>query len=595
MDNPSAPSDPAASPYRFILRAGNRLIPVIPAFVVYLFAVYMVFHAHGLPDYDYWDMFPSLLSDGGFNLSLGAFYTSSNEHVVALTKIFYLLNYLATGGDNFGLSVIACTFSLIIAACLALVLARSARSRAERICLGLLAAIAAFTPMAAHNFFMGMSGIAWLGANMFAVAAAAMFMLSVNRGSIWTIAVAFLLAFLAGQMYSTGVMAMIAVGIQGLLSDRTRRIGAAFLFCGAVYLLAIYLAQRVPGGHGHRIFDIQALATFSLTFIGAALTNTHSLALLWGGVGIACFLALAYRYLRRQDVGDRAAGAFCIGICVFVFMNAGIAAIGRAGMGGDAFAMASRYASLPSLFWISLLGLALSLRARAADGVSIHGFGLGGATLLGGVLALTAISEAKPRVDALIQRGETKNLAGLALSLGVRDDKTINAFVTPAPSQIYAALPDLRAIHHVPFNHDLGCPSLGSRVQTGPDSTSPVITGHLDFAEAVGDGWFRVRGWALSAQDAQPPLVADSWPADRVLCLALIDANGLVVGSGIGGESRPDVARAYQRGEASFGWNGYANPRISGFLFNGDRKLYAAVKDPSGAWIRLPGNIELSR
>ena len=275
---------------------GRRAWPLLPACAAYLVALWFTFSARGVPDYDYWDMFTHLVGDDGLDVTLGALYRTSNEHIVALAKLVYLANHALTGGDNFGLSATACTFALVVALIIARMLVATSHSRTESILLGVLAAVAAFTPMAAHNFFIGMSGVAWLGANMLAVLAMAAFMRGHTRNSWPWFAVSFLVAVLAGQFYSTGVVALLAVGLQGIALPRTRRLGAIFLLAGFGYLITIYLLQRVPTGHGSRTFDLGALWNFTTTFIGAGLTRSASSAQVWGTLGILAYAALSVRF-----------------------------------------------------------------------------------------------------------------------------------------------------------------------------------------------------------------------------------------------------------------------------------------------------------
>lgn len=581
VDGPTDPRSVARAAGAALLR---QLPVLLPLLVVAGWTLQLASHARGLPDYDYWDMFPSLLGPDGFELGLGAIYQRSNEHIVALTKLFYLGNYLVTDGDNFGLSAIACGFSLVVSYVFARILARHAAGVPERALLAAVTAIAVFTPFAIHNYMIGMSGVAWLGANALMVCAAALLSRADTRRSFGLVLAAAALAVLAGQMYSTGVVALLAIGVQAVLLPRLRGLGLVLLALGMAELLAIYLLQRVPGGHAERTTDLLALATFGLTFLGAGLTLSPPLAMLWGGAGVLALLVLLVRYLTSES-GDRAAAAFFIAICAYVLMNGALAAVGRAGMGGDAAAMASRYAGLPSLFWISLLGLALALRSRAAaDGAAARHWTIGGATALAAVLAASVLVQGDKRVDGLIKRAEGKRVAALAVWLGVPDEAVLRAHVTSVPSQLLAALPRLRAIGHLPFDETTAaCALPGTRIETHEDA---AIAGYVDGAEPVGDGWFRVRGWALDHTREQPPLVASGLLLDSAGCLALVDADGAVVGAALGGEGRADVAAAYRRGDVRYGWQGYA--RVPGREQGGDRVIHAAVKLPDGRWARVP-------
>ncbi|MFC4726843.1 hypothetical protein [Coralloluteibacterium thermophilus] len=539
-----------------------------------------------MPDLDYWDIFPSIIGDTGFVLTLETLYKTSNEHIVALTKLFYLANHLVTQGDNFGLSVIACTFSLLVAACFAKVLSRSAAGPLETVLLATVAAVAVFTPMAAHNYFIGMSGVAWLGANCFAVASAALMMLGAQRRSTLLIMLAGVAALCAGHMYSTGIVAMTVIGVQALLLRSTRRLGMLYVALGIVYLAIVVMFQRVPESHGERTFDFLALIGFALTFLGAGLTTDSNLALLWGGVGLATFGWLVASDLQRSE-GERGVDAFWIAIGIYVLMNAALAAIGRSGMGGSEAAMASRYASLPSLFWVAVLGLWLSQRNLAALRESSQRWRVSGGTLLGVVLAASVLITGQPRVERLENRADGKQLATLAIRLGVRDDSVVIPRITSAPDQLYSSLEHLRTIGHVPFNQPTPCPDVGQTVMVESADVSRMV-GHVDTASELDDGWYRLSGWALAPEDDAPPLQRN--PESEARCLLLIDEDGRVLGMGLGGVPRPDVAKAYKRERNEYGWIGYARvPDVA----NGERTAYAAIPLGGGRWIRSPHGIRM--
>lgn len=318
-----------------------------------------------------------------------------------------------------------------------------------------IAAIAAFPPVAAHKFLIGKSGVAWLGANFFFVCAALLMMRGEARSSVSSICAAVISALLAGQMYSTGLIAVLAIGGQPVLLPKTRRLGVVLRALGVLQLTVMFVLQQKPGSHSERTFDVLKLGTFGLAFIGAALTPHPHRAMFPGGCDLLAFMVLLMRCLRQDR--DRSGGAFWIVISGYALMNAGLASIGRAGMGGDSAAMTSRYASLASLFWIALLGLALAPRGQTPmDSRRVVG-PIRRIVLLGCVFALMAVIAAKPRIDAMRQRAQGKRIAAMAIWLGAPDHETIEACVTSAPGQLDAAIPALRAIGHMPFDNAAGC------------------------------------------------------------------------------------------------------------------------------------------
>ncbi len=568
----------------------KRIVPLLPVLAIFVVAVHVAQAAQGLPHYDYWEIFPPLLTPDGLHLTWDALYRRSNEHIVAITRLLYLLNYHVTGGDNYGLSVIACLFSLAIACLLSGVICGVVRPWPESLMLGAAIGVFAFTPMGAHNYLLGMSGVAWLGANLFMVAAACAMYRAQTRGALRFVGGAAVLGLLGGQSYSTGLMILCAIGIQGLLLPKTRRLGIALCVLGVAYVLVVYALQQVPAKHGARTFDPVRLASFVLTMIGGGLTPLQPVAKLWGAIGVAWFALLAWRHgARRSPMAP--VTAFCMALASYALMNAGIGAIGRAGIGGDAIAMASRYASLPALFWIALIGLALQpCGATAAPGPYQERRRVGVAAIALG-MAMTMVAGASERVSGLIERLAGSDIAALSLYLGVHDDDAIHQYVTPDQKELYALVPRLRQVRHLPFNGTFDqCPAIGSTVVVAEPEP---LRGYIDAAERLQDQpWYRVRGWALDPDSASPPLVNRDALGDAV-CVALVDPSGVVRGLGVGGVRRPDVAQAFQREHVAFGWQGYVRPLAA--PTSGEDRLYAAIRRSSDAsvWTRLPHSIVL--
>ena len=128
--------------------------------------------------------------------------------------------------------------------------------RFEAFVIGLAVSLFVFSPLAAHNFFLGMSGVAWIGAKfLFTVLAALAFWQSAEHENPYGYLVAIALAAIAAQFYSTGLTALCAIGIQGFCSDKTRRLGVAIFLIGAVYLIVISVFQDIPAQHAVRNFN----------------------------------------------------------------------------------------------------------------------------------------------------------------------------------------------------------------------------------------------------------------------------------------------------------------------------------------------------
>ena len=446
--------------------------------------------------------------------------------------------------------------------------------------MGVIVSIFVFNPLAAHNFFLGMSGVAWIGANLFVVLASVVFWISAERGRPYGYLLAVALAIAASQFYSTGIAAICVLGIQGICSRSTRRIGVAIFLLGVFYLILFWFFQRVPEHHAPRNFDPVAIMRFCFTFIGGAIAKTEQSAIVLGAVGCGLGGVVVLGNLifpRKRELKT----AFWIALMAYASVAAGFAAIGRSNMGGDAAALASRYATVPALFWIGILGSLLEvLRERPFGRRIVLGIFV--------VAAMLIVWNGRSRVAYLMQRSAGKDLATLALSMGVKDPE-IMKYVTPVANQYYRIEEELKRFRHVPFNgRTFGCPELGSRLEAPADPTR--IAGFLDAVSPTADPhWARVVGWAADAREAQP--LGTSGPGGGYGCVALLDSDGVVVGLGIGGLQRPDVARYLGRSRSDYGWSGYIDTRAVA-RDTGSQSIYAAVSTPAG-WVRLARPIEL--
>jgi len=76
--------------------------PILPALTV----LFLALNTSYLPDNDYWGIITALISRGEISLSLQDLLLRSNEHIVAVPKLIYVLNYKITAGSNTGLAII---------------------------------------------------------------------------------------------------------------------------------------------------------------------------------------------------------------------------------------------------------------------------------------------------------------------------------------------------------------------------------------------------------------------------------------------------------------------------------------------------------
>lgn len=507
-----------------------------------------------MPDYDYWGDLDQMLTPHGFHLTLHAVYALNNDHIVALPKLVFVANAFVTGGDNRVLTAITCLLSLAVAVLLTAALVRTVRtamtdvSRVLMVAVGVVAGVGAFTPMAAHNYFFGMSGVTWVCANLAVLAA--MYVLYRRPASYRALAFAIVLALLAAQCYSTGVPALLLIGIQSALRRETRWRGLAVTVAGMVagVLYGSVSASVFPG---KQVFSPRAVAEYAAAFLGSGLTVHVALAMVWGALAFLLFAWLVIRALARGfDLPPTQ--AFWTAVGGYAICAAGMAAVGRVGVFGLGGAVASRYATMPTLFWVALIGLLLAGRATqpaAAARVRVI------ATLaLAGVGIVTAIVGSVPKIENLAARATGKNAAALSVYLGAKDLVLLHGAVTTATDQLTSIRQGLIAIGHVPFNGYFSrCPALGTTLARATSAGAATPRGFIDTAERLPDsGFIKVGGWAANGDDSSYNRLTG-----KPHCIAIANAAGVVQGLAVGGLRRPDVAAALKSDDLRFGWIGY--------------------------------------
>lgn len=564
---------------------GMKQRPLMPALaifsgpvLVFLIAVILVIHSRGVPDNDYWGLIP-------FNAIIGVpsisdFYARSNEHIIAGAKIFYLMNYYTTGGDNLGLSLIACAFSLIIATLIAWCLSRYRTANLEIFIAGALSAVLVFSPLASHNFFLGMSGVAWIGSNLFTVLAAFCLWRAAENNVRLLYVLSLACALIAFQFYSTGLTALYAIGTQAMCARKTRKIGVIFFLAGLAFVICMAIIQEVPGHHQARSFNPVKIALFCFTFLGAGVSNSKGVAMALGVAGSIMTALIVRRTILSKD--DNLFTCFWIALIAYAALSSGIVAIGRSNMGGTDVALSSRYATLPALFWIGVFGAGTSAFRGAR-------FVRAGSLIAFATAIVLVVVSGLPGIEYRLARASGKDLTTLALSMGVKD-ASLMKYVTPVPHQYYAAEAQLEAVHHVPFNgRDFGCIELGVPLETGAPAENMI--GSVDAVNLIEDPqWAKVRGWTAYNEVSRPPLLKSDF-FSTYDCVAIMADNGTVVGFAIGGFRRPELKEALKTTRDDYGWVGYANlPLLSNRI--GPVHLYAAIKTSAG-WVKLPKSVEL--
>jgi len=513
------------------------LLALLPA----LLMARRVSHATQMQYQDYWTALVRITNPDG-SLHLRGLFSYQNEHPFFTPQVVYYLDAKLFSGTNHELGYFSILMGLASLAVLWLLLPR--RWPALGRVLFLLAASAVlFCPTGAWNYLKGMSGTAWLAANVFGLLG--VLFARDRRTGLATAAAA-----MALLSYGTGFAAPLAVVAVALLQrDRWWRWGLPLgLFFGG---LVVYKLTSNGGTTGKGVSHDPGL--LSQTF----LTNLSTLwdpqggtfGLVAGAAGLAVlaigFVAYWTRRtvptgatspagrveradrVHRADVIDRADLDDLIpwwGVAVYAVVAAGLISLGRSevflGDGAQA-----RYVSLSGLFWIAVAVVAIRTARTAREST------VGIAAVAAAVLVFWAGS---PQLYATTA-GETpiQNEMAAGVRFGATDPFAARLQNPPA------VVSRLKGLGSYPFTGDytIGCglkPDAtidASKVKTLPATLLPK-SGSLDHDQIVGstrqfDGWI-------------------AWAGHSLRCVAVTDAAGKVIGGGAVHVVRTDVAAAYR-------------------------------------------------
>lgn len=499
----------------------------------------------------------------GSHYPLWKFWAQHNEHRIPIMKAAQLLDLFWLKGDRRPLLVL----NRIIQACLwcavmffLYVLRRF--SAAELATLAGSAAFFVFNPNQMPNFYWAFQG-AYLSAFLFAVVALAGISLYAHYeresprktiGAKWLI-LPVSAAFLAECNLASGVLTWIMLPVCAALLGVRRRI--VILLSGlALPAIGVYLVgYRTPGESSDPLQSIRSL-TRVFAFVVANLAESWHF--VGAGVGpaatVIALLAIAWFVVRKLLRAERLQPVQGFALCVALMMllTAFVTALGRQGFGLQ-HARIGRYQTPAMLFWWALALLLMTSITRT-DGRMAH-YGAYVFVALQVIFLVLFLAEAgwfPELLQTYVSDGFTWSTAGLAVEAGIYDEPQIR-YIFPKPSVVPPTYSFLikQGLMTPPFEefHDVG-KNLGSVFSVLPAGT---CVGSTELIHRI----------ALHG-DATQDLFAAGWgyyPAGKKTFRRVLAATpeGMIVGIGISGSYRPEVAAAHPGVLTAYtGWRLYA-------------------------------------
>ncbi len=502
----------------------------------------VVFHFSPVPYGDQWDGTLGFYLDA-LEHPWAAFFGLHNEHRLFFSRLIFFADVRYLGGRNLLDLAANIVLARLIALSLYRITSRNLRhTRASRMIAagGVLAF--AFAWMQAENFTWGFQN-QWFAVYLFGLCAFDALDLSESarlRGAGASSAGWFALAI------GGAVMAALSM-VSGVLVAPVLAVQAAYLRTTRVRLLVMALAtltiwltyftgwhSNSPSGGLRDAMDHHPLGVvlYVLLQLGSpAIWGClgMSLTAVWGAVVLASLIYALWIARRRRAV----IGSALLAMGLFIGASAFVTAVGRIGFGVDT-ATLSRYTTGPLLMTASLLAFLWLNETRPERRRWIIG---------GFAFMLVMIMVAQRMVFHSTQRElYAKRVAGLAVRANVYD-ASYTAVIYPNPAALQAVATRAQAAGLSIFAAD----QPDYAVPPEDVSASAHCIGKIDSIRATANpDRFAATGWLYD-------------PAGKryVSSIVIADRSGKVLGTGITGARRPDLAPVTGSKEGYGGWTGF--------------------------------------
>lgn len=538
------------SEFTFIVIA--TIIILLPALCV----LYMISKAGELLNFDYWWMIQNIYSIDGFSTNIFDWMFRANEHFVLIPAIIYALNIVVTKGSNIGLCLatlfLACIQVILL---MALVPNTLKKYRTILLLLILFISIFNFTPAAAHNWMRGYSGVHWVIANLFVISS----IFCVNKllkfpQNKWLIA-SISLGILGCISYSTALGIWPILCAVSILFKLPKRFTISYIIFSILVIGIYFFTYTTPSHHPSlsKLSLINIIAYIPV-YLGAIFTHNIPVAstIGWVGLVLAGIFVIYWLFLTYPQYWLP-----WLSIIIYTFGTALMAAVSRSGFGVEQ-AIASRYATLPSLFWLSLIILIFLLLEQQQPTLKKQWYFV---TPLVAVLTILIISMYRVGTETfreIAHRATYQPLVALSLQLGISDPVLIQEKVGNRPAAFLGLVDALKADGLVPFNRDIKkdnfCANLNEKINSDllTAKLPENLPGYFDTVTKFSPTTARVNGWVTQVK-SQKNIPTNS----QIKCIAILNQKNVVKGFGMSGFPRADVAELLGNEYELSGWKGY--------------------------------------
>ncbi|RQH14336.1 hypothetical protein D5R40_15830 [Okeania hirsuta] len=552
------------------------IIATIVIFLPAFYVLFMISKAGELLNFDYWWMIKNIYSIDGFSANIFDWMFRANEHFVLIPAIIYALNIVVTKGSNIGLCL--ATFFLAVAQgilLIALVANTLTKYRPILLLLILFISVFNFTPAAAHNWMRGYSGVHWVIANLFVIASIfcvkKLLESQQNRFAIASI----ILGILGCISYSTALGIWPILCAVAILYKLPKKFTICYLFFSVLVIGIYFLTYTTPSHHPSLSkLNFIDIVTYIPVYLGAIFTHNIPVASAIGWVGLVLagiFLIYWLFVIYPQDWLP------WLSIIIYTFGTALMAAVSRSGFGIEQ-AIASRYATLPSLFWLSLIILIFLLLQQQQLTLKKQWYFVMPLVAVLTVLTILMYRVGTETFREIAHRATYQPLVGLSLQLGISDPVLIKEKVGNRPAAFLGLVDALKADGLVPFNRNIKkdnfCANLDKKINSDLLTAKPPenLQGYFDTVTEFSSTTARVNGW-VSQVKSQKRVCNSEVSSEckthsrqfkvksnenvQIKCIAILNQENVVKGFGMSGFPRADVAELLGAEYEFSGWKGY--------------------------------------
>ncbi|AVO45519.1 hypothetical protein C6569_10835 [Phreatobacter cathodiphilus] len=448
--------------------------------------------------WDQWEMAKRAATDPGSLLSLRYLLEHHNEHVIATSKLLFLIDYYVFEYTGYVLVAGVLALNVLLATLMARLTFPEPRRRRERLAAACVYGAVMLSLAQWENLTIGFQTqfplvILFAILAIFAATGTSRFGGTVGDVARW--AVSAILAIGAIVSMGNGIALVFSFALLAVLLGRRRRwLGFALLGLLIVAFVPFVVRGGPPLGDAALRTPVN-LVLFAVAMIGGPFTPSFPLALVLGTLALAGFCGLAWSLARPWWRGEEVdvAQARLAAIGVFLLGTAAAAAWGRVTLGLEA-ALSSRYATPMLMLWLVVVaGLARSACRTLGD----RSLAMPVVATLLVALVIAATTSLRPENFGKIRaQNERLTRAATFLLWNVPSEGEMVSLY-PHPAMITAAVDHLRQARLNLFSPRWGVAAKPDQMPDDlrPGSLAACPSGAVESAARVSaDGW-SVTGW----------------------------------------------------------------------------------------------------